>query len=99
MGFTMKNNQKAIKDIYTKEFLSIPEAARLMGITRIALYKQVTGGKVKATRVGRNFVIARKDLSIFSEGTLNEETKKQIEAGVKKVVKQYGETLRLLGNE
>ena len=96
----MKNKEKPAKEIYTKEFLSIPEAARLMGITRIALYKQVTGGKMKAIRAGRNFVIARKDLPILAGGgSLDEKTKKKIETGVKKVVKQYGETLRLLGNE
>ena len=55
---------------------------------------------MKAIRAGRNFVIARKDLSIPPSGdALTEETKKQIESGVKKVVRQYGETLKLLGNE
>ena len=47
-------------------------------------------------RVGRNFVIDKKDLGNILGQELTEKEKKEIEKAVKKVVKEYRETLRLL---
>lgn len=82
-----------------KEFISTAEAAKLLGISRVAVFKQIKLGKIKAQKVGRNYVIRRQDLSEVLEGTLSEEKKKAIEKAVHKTVKDYGETLRLLGLE
>lgn len=41
-----------------REFLSIPEAAALMGISRIAVFKKVKKGQLAAIRIGRNWAIA-----------------------------------------
>ena len=41
------------------QYLTIPELARMLGISRIAVYKRVKKGKIKAIRVGRNFAISR----------------------------------------
>lgn len=38
-------------------FLSIPEYAKKLGISRIAIFKQVKKGKLKAIRIGRNWAI------------------------------------------
>lgn len=46
----------------TKDFYSIPEAAEILGKTRIAIFKQVQQGKIKAHQVGRHYVIAREDI-------------------------------------
>ena len=40
-----------------KEFLSIPEAAALMGISRIAVFKKVKKGQLAAIRIGRNWAV------------------------------------------
>ncbi len=40
-----------------KEFLSIPEYAKRIGISRIAVFKQVKKGKIEAIKVGRNWII------------------------------------------
>ena len=40
-----------------KEFLSIPEAAVLMGISRIAVFKKVKKGQLTAIRIGRNWAV------------------------------------------
>ena len=45
-----------------KTHFSIPEVAELLGKSRIAIFKQVQEGKIKAERVGRHYVIERDDI-------------------------------------
>ncbi|MBZ0166863.1 MAG: excisionase family DNA-binding protein [Candidatus Omnitrophica bacterium] len=45
-----------------KEYFSIPEVAEILGKSRVAIFKQVQKGTIKARRVGRHFVIARADI-------------------------------------
>ena len=40
-----------------KEFLSIPEAAARLGISRIAVFKKVKKGQLEAIRIGRNWAV------------------------------------------
>ena len=46
------------------EFLSIPEAAALMGISRIAVFKKVKKGQLEAIRIGRNWAVPASSLEI-----------------------------------
>lgn len=79
--------------------LTTAEAAKLLGISRIAVFKKVKNGVIKARREGRNFVIPRKELSDLLGSSLTYARKHAIERAVKKTVAEYGETLRLLGKE
>lgn len=79
-----------------KRFLSTTELAKILGISRIAVYKKIKKGEIKATKVGHDFVIDKKDLGAILEKKMTEKEKKEIEKAVKKVVKEYGETLKLL---
>ncbi len=45
------------------DFLSIPEAAAILGVSRIAVFKRVKSGHIPAFRAGRAWVIARRDIS------------------------------------
>lgn len=40
-----------------REFLSLPEAAALLGVSRIAVFKKVKRGQLAAIRVGRNWAV------------------------------------------
>lgn len=40
-----------------KEYLSTAELANLLGVSRIAVFKKIKLGKIKAFKIGRNFVI------------------------------------------
>ncbi len=82
-----------------KNFISTAEAAKLLGISRIAVFKKIKKGEIKAKKIGRNFVIDKKNLASSLGETISEKTKKQIAEAVKKVVREYGETLKLLGQE
>ena len=40
-----------------KEYYSVPEFAKKLGISRIAVFKRVKKGKISAIRIGRNWAI------------------------------------------
>ena len=82
-----------------KDFLSTTELARILGISRVAVFKKIKSGKIRAKKVGRNFVISQSDLPAVLGAVVNEEQKKNINQAVKKAVRQYSETFRLLGQE
>lgn len=79
-------------------FISTTEAARIMGISRIAVFKKIKKGEIQAEKVGRAYIVDRESLpSIYREPTPAEK-KKVIEA-VRKVVKEYSKALQRLGKE
>jgi len=83
-----------------KEFyLTIPELAKILGMSRIAVFKKVKSGEIPAIRVGRNYAIPKKFINNILGHPLSDEEKTQIDIAVQKVVTEYGEVLRLLGRE
>ena len=82
-----------------KDFLSTTEVANALGISRIAVFNKIKKGQLKATKNGRNFLIARKDLPVVLGLVLGEKEKALIYQAVTKAVNQYGETFRLLGQD
>lgn len=81
------------------KYYSIPEIAKILKISRIAVYKKVKSGKIKAIRMGRNYAIPSSFINKTGEKKLDQKSKKRIDAGIVRVIKEYGETLRLLGRE
>lgn len=81
------------------EYITIPELARILGVSRIAVYKKVKKGLIKAMKIGRNYAIPKKYIVNILGKTLKEEDKREIDTAVKKTVKEYGEVLKLLGRE
>lgn len=82
-----------------KEFMSIAQVAKLLGISRIAVYNKVKKGQIEAIRIGKAYAIPASNIGDILGSTLSEKEKAQIEKAVDKTVKEYGETLRLLGRE
>lgn len=82
-----------------KRFLSTAELAKILRISRVAVFKKIKEGKIRAVKVGRNFVIEKKNLGEIIGAVLKETEKKEIETSVKKLLEEYGETMRMLGKE
>jgi len=82
-----------------KKLYSCPEAAKILGLSRIAVYKKIKKGQIKARKIGRNYVIERKEIKPLLDKSLDHKAKKEIERAVKRAVKEYGETLKLLAHE
>jgi excisionase family DNA binding protein len=87
-----------------REYVSIAELAKILGISRVAVFKQVQRGAIPAQRFGRAYAIPMDHVrSMRNEQSPNPvapyDKKPQIRKVVKKVVDEYGETLKLLGKE
>lgn len=84
-------------------YISIAEMAKMLGISRIAVYKQVKKGKIKAIKIGRSFAIPKsalnKKVGNIKGKPLSDSEKRMIEKAVKKTVEEYGEVLKKLGKE
>ena len=82
-----------------KDYFSSSELAEILGISRVAVFKKIKKGEIKAKRFGRFWLIKDKELRNILGETLTSAQKKFLERVVKRTVNEYGETLRLLGNE
>ncbi len=81
------------------DYITIPQLAQILGISRIAVYKKVKKGKIKAIKIGRNYLIPKKYILVILGKALGEEERRQIDKAIEKTVEEYGEVLRLLGRE
>jgi excisionase family DNA binding protein len=82
-----------------KELLSTAEVAKILGISRVAVFNKIKNGDIKAEKIGRNFVIRKSDISDMLVGVLSKDKKKKIDKAIARTINEYGETLRLLGKE
>ena len=82
-----------------QEYLTIPQMAKMLGISRIAVYRKVKKGQIKAERIGRSFAIRRDTIGARRDKAIIARDKRRIDAAVRKAFKEYGETFRLLGRE
>ncbi|MBI3956617.1 MAG: excisionase family DNA-binding protein [Candidatus Kerfeldbacteria bacterium] len=80
------------------KFVSTTEAAKLMGVSRITVFKKIQSGVIKATKIGRNYAIPMQEIERINVVFISQKEKADIEQAVKKTVREYGETLKLLGN-
>ena len=81
------------------EYLTTAEVAHLLGVSRVAVFKKIKAEKIRAFKIGRNYVIPVEEFRSVIGAFISPERKVEIDAVVKKAVKEYGETLRLLGKE
>ena len=82
-----------------KRFFSTSEVAEILAISRVSVFNRIKSGKIKAEKIGRNYIIPKENLGIIFNEVLSEKLKEEISRGVEKVVKEYGEVLLRLGNE
>ncbi len=81
------------------KYLSTAEFAKLLGVSRIAVFKKIQSKKIKAFKIGRNYAIPMEEFMRAVGTFIPQEKKDEIEKIVKRAVKEYGEALRLLGKE
>lgn len=82
-----------------KEYITIPQLAKLLGISRIAVYKKVKKGEIKALKIGRIYAIPKEYISGILGKEVSEKAKKEIDKAIRKTLQEYGDTLKLLGGE
>jgi excisionase family DNA binding protein len=83
----------------TGKYITIPELAKILGVSRITIYNRVKKGQIPATKIGRNYVVTDKTIAGILGKKVTAKGKKQIAAAVHKTVKEYGEVLKQLSKE
>jgi len=78
---------------------TVKQLADILGVSRIAVFKKIQNGSIKAKKVGKTYYIPRKELKGLVYSDLSDKLKNEIEHGVKKVVREYGDLLKMLGKE
>ena len=82
-----------------KKYYTAPELADILGVSRITVFNRIKQGKIKAEKVGRNYIIHKKDAFPLLSGELDNRTKQRIEKGVNSVLRDYGDVIKRLGQE
>jgi len=86
------------KDKENKDFYATTEIAKILGISRVAVFKKIKKGDIQARKIGRNFVIPRTEVESILGKELTEKQKKIINEAVDKAFKDYGPALKMLGD-
>ena len=82
-----------------RNYITIPELAKLLGISRIAVYKKVKKGQIEAQKVGRSYVISDTNVQAVLKKKLGRKDKDSINAAIKRTVSEYGQVLKWLSKE
>jgi excisionase family DNA binding protein len=86
-------------DTSQKIFFSTTEVAKILKISSVAVLKKIKTGRLKARKVGRNYIIAKEDVEFLVGSALSPDQKQEIENIVKKAVAQYKIAFHRLGIE
>lgn len=80
------------------DLLSLPQVARLMGYSRIEIFRKVKRGEIPAKRVGRGYFVHRANLGpIYAP--ISKSASRIVDRAITKTLRDFGETLDLLGKE
>ena len=82
-----------------KDLFSTAEAAKVLRVSRIAVFKRIKSGDIKAIKVGRNYVVPKDEVLKAIGFALGEKSKEGIDRTVQRALGQYRETFRKLGKE
>lgn len=81
-----------------RDLISVTEAAKILGLSRMHVVRKIQKGDIKAIRVGRAYAIDRNQLGgIFRH--ISDKERAQVDRAVEKVLKKYGEVIKKLGAE
>lgn len=82
-----------------KLFFSTSELAKLSGISRVAIFKKIRNGQIRAKKQGRNYAVPVGEARKIIAAKIAPKNEAIIKKAVNLAVKEYGETFMLLGQE
>ncbi len=82
-----------------KEFYSTTEAAQILRLSRVSIFNRIKSGKIKAEKIGRNYIISHESLMESLGKIVGSHKKKEIEQAIDRALKDYGEVFKKLGRE
>ena len=81
------------------KYITVPQLAQMLGLSRVTVFRKVKAGEIPAEKIGHNYVITDKTINKILSKQLSVKDKHEITNAVKKVVKEYGNTLKRLSKE
>jgi len=94
----MAKNKLILED-FQKPYISTSDLANFLGVSRVAVFKKIKLGQIKAEKIGRNYLIPREELLSIAGKFVSEKRRREIDKTVEKIVNKYGKALRRLGKE
>lgn len=82
-----------------KDYYSTLEVANILHMSRVGVFKRIKNGKIKADKIGRNYIVSYESLMEALGKSLGKEKKENIKRAVEKATREYEKTFRLLGKE
>lgn len=82
-----------------EKYITIPELAKLLGVSRIAVYNRVKKGEIPATKIGRTYVITDQTIADILGKEVTKKGKERIDAAVRRTVREYESVLKQLAQE
>jgi excisionase family DNA binding protein len=83
----------------TDKYFTITQLAEILGISRVAVHKRIKKGEIEAIKIGNMYAIPKSYVAEIFGRSVSRRKKEAIDKAVRKVVKEYGDTLIRLGNE
>ena len=80
-------------------YITIPQLASILNMSRFTVFKWVKDGRIRATKVGRIWIIDDPEVLRILEGKVTKKQEHDIKAAVKTAVKEYGELFKRLSKE
>lgn len=82
-----------------KDYITIPQLAKALGISRIAVYRKVKSGAIPATKVGRIYVISDRTVNEILGKNVSRKAKSRIDTAIARTTREYGQVLKWLSKE
>ncbi len=82
-----------------QKYITIPQLAKLLGLSRVEVYRKVKKGQIPAIKIGRIYAISDRDITYILGKEMSAKAKQRIDDAVRKTVREYGEVLKKLGKE
>ena len=82
-----------------KDFYSTTEVAQILNLSRVSVFNRIKKGKLKATKVGRNFIVSHEEILEALGDKIGSEKKEQIEHAISRAMKDYKEVFERLAKE
>ena len=86
--------------VNNKNLISTAAVAKLLKISRVAVFKKIKSGELMAEKIGRNYVVDPRDVENLTNPMFTSSNNKmKIEKALDRTVDEYRETLELLGKQ
>jgi death-on-curing family protein len=63
------------------EYLTVKELSQILGLSRVTIFNKIKKGQIKATMVGKTYIIPKKQLKGLIYSDLSDKLKSEIEKG------------------